>query len=1240
MNNAVVCIAGAHRSGTSMLARLLRRCGLYLGPESDLMPAAEDNPDGFWEHLRFVRLNDELLNAVGAAWDLPPRDKQAFASTDLQPMRIKARLLLEEFAGHAVWGWKDPRNCLTLPFWQSLLPDLRTVIIVRNPLEVAYSMNKRNGTSYALGLRLWEIYNRRLLAETDPQKRLLTSYAAFFEDPRAELRKIADFAGLQDSADFDKAVALVAVTRRHTTFTTEQMIDAGVAEPIITLYTTLLEGAKGGNVRAADRLGDKVKGDPLAGSDSQLRTFIPDSEEIRQELAARRGAEVRYREEVTRHQKTIDGLRQELAAKSVKAAADINHRDGRIEELQNAHTHLDNLLRGEQAERTKLLAELERVRRETWEQLEAARRRVASVSRQVASVTQQLGDFRQRDERAQKELARRQEELDAMRRQLQQQSRRDQQEIKELRERFVQTNELLQKTSIRLTGFETRTVSLTERLRKQLLEKKRLLRLLEQIDDAAELLRHSRRWKIANPIAALLALVTRRPLPGFGHLDKNVAKYRAWRESHPELAALEDEIQALRPREILPDSPEPDSTNAPTVEAPADIKPLTPKTPVSFVRPDEVEVSIVIPVYNQVEFTYACLAAVQQHSGGMPYEVIVVDDASTDATGEVIGAIPGLIYLRAEKNQGFIAACTRGAAAARGSYLVFLNNDTTVTEGWLDALRETFNFEPNAGLVGSKLVYPDGRLQEAGGIIWRDGSGWNRGKFQNAAKPEYNYLREVDYCSAASVMIPKSLFDQLGGFDRKYTPAYYEDTDLAFKVAQAGRKVFYQPLSVVIHYEGITGGTDISAGTKKYQEVNRETFLSTWAAVLVQKPENGDVAAYEALSAGKKRVLVIDHHLPMPDRDSGSLRMFQILTILHRLGHRVTFLPDNLADIPPYADDLRKRGIEVMHHPHAKKISEYLRSHGPQFDTVILSRCDFARKHIDEVRRLAPQSRLIFDTVDLHFLREEREAALTQNTELKKSAIAKQQLEYELVEKADQTWVVSPVEQAILRAAHPGKSIEVVSNIVDAPGSVTPFPLRRDILFIGSFQHPPNTDAVLFFTREIFPLVRRALPGIKFYIIGDKAPPDVVTLAGEDIVVTGYQADVSSYFNRIRLSVAPLRYGAGVKGKVNQSMGLGVPVVATTVAVEGMALQNRVHALVADHPESFADGVIELYQSEELWRTLSRNGVEKIQQSYSIDAASSKLQRLLAGDLTSPTVSQESLELASGVELDAIGAPR
>ena len=192
----------------------------------------------------------------------------------------------------------------------------------------------------------------------------------------------------------------------------------------------------------------------------------------------------------------------------------------------------------------------------------------------------------------------------------------------------------------------------------------------------------------------------------------------------------------------------------------------------------------------------------------------------------------------------------------------------------------------------------------------------------------------------------------------------------------------------------------------------------------------------------------------MPDRDSGSLRMFQILSILHRLGHHVTFLPDNLADIPPYADELRKRGIEVVHHPHTKTVRDYLQREGATFDVVILSRCDFARKHIRDVRQHAPQSRVVFDTVDLHFLRQDREADLIGDPELKRQAQEKRDLEYELIDQADETWVVSPAEQELLRLARPEKSIEVVSNIVDVPGSARPFSTAARLPFYRQLSAP------------------------------------------------------------------------------------------------------------------------------------------------------------------------------------------
>ena len=290
---------------------------------------------------------------------------------------------------------------------------------------------------------------------------------------------------------------------------------------------------------------------------------------------------------------------------------------------------------------------------------------------------------------------------------------------------------------------------------------------------------------------------------GYGHLEKIVSTYSKWRKEHPELAKIDDEIKAaLVPKIPRNSQTGPDTSIAATAMA-ARTAPVAsvPLTSIRFPQHEEVEVSIIIPVFNQLEYTHACLASLQTVEEQMRFEVIIVDDCSTDRTAEVLPQLHGITYLRNERNSGFVTSCNCGAEKARGKYLVLLNNDTLVKPGWLTALLDTFIEELDAGIVGSKLLYPDGRLQEAGGIIWRDASGWNYGKFDDPEKPEYNYLREVDYCSAAALMVPKALFESVGGFDSRYAPGYYEDTDLAFKVRRAGYKVLYQPLSEVIHYE-------------------------------------------------------------------------------------------------------------------------------------------------------------------------------------------------------------------------------------------------------------------------------------------------------------------------------------------------------------------------------------------------------------------------------------------------------
>ena len=535
-------------------------------------------------------------------------------------------------------------------------------------------------------------------------------------------------------------------------------------------------------------------------------------------------------------------------------------------------------------------------------------------------------------------------------------------------------------------------------------------------------------------------------------------------------------------------------------------------------------------------------------------------------------------------------------------------------EGTINKLRETFARYPNTGLVGSKLIYPDKSLQEAGGIVWKDGSAWNFGRFNDCDKPEYNYMRNVDYCSAASVMVSRKVIKSLNGFDPIFKPAYYEDTDFAFRTRSIGYDVLYQPTSVAVHFEGISHGNDVTIGTKSYQETNKNIFYDRWKNILSSHGPNGSNVDAEKDRYFSRRALFIDKCTPSPDRDAGSVVLLNMMLSIRHLGYQPTFIPDdNYANLDPYTNLCQSLGIECLYAPYTLSVEQHLRDLGKRYDLIILFRPDLTNQHLKTVRKYCPNAKILYYPHDLHYIRLKRESELSDKKHLLELSHEMRKIELSNTASCDGTIVVSTTELSELKSVVPHSSVYHLPLISSASTSKRPNFGNLNLAFVGNFNHTPNEDAVIWFIDNVLPIIKSQLPDIKFYIIGSNPPEKIRAKCSDYIVATGYIENLDDFFSNMNLSVVPLRFGAGMKGKVLSSMRCGLPVVTTSLGCEGMQLIPEKDVLIADTADEFAHSTIRALTNHIIWERLSKNSLETAEAKWGRTQVISTLKDILAG---------------------------
>lgn len=579
-------------------------------------------------------------------------------------------------------------------------------------------------------------------------------------------------------------------------------------------------------------------------------------------------------------------------------------------------------------------------------------------------------------------------------------------------------------------------------------------------------------------------------------------------------------------------------------------------------------------------------------------EIIWVVPRGDGFGASLVAGLPGIRAVEVPPGATLGAQLNAGAAAASAERLLLVPAGTGFGPSLVPELVEALSVSE---LVAPVLLRPDGRLEAAGGYLSRTAGLVRRGAGEPPSMDSYGF---ADGCDVAlgGLAIRRGALPPGEPFD-----AALDDMDLALG-------------TFCLRNRHLLGGPLFWPLARLVMKPAPAPDLARWQALAQRFGDErihaiGFPAPAGGVAHSALRVLYIDADTPQPDRNSGSIDAINMMRLLKRFGARITFVPEsNFAYRGAYTDALGKLGVRVAYHPHSSSVREVLEKARGGFDLVFLCRAYIADRYLAMVRELAPRARIVFYTVDLHFLREEREARLSGDPAQIAAAAQSRTRELASIGGSDVTIVLSTHERDMLAEAAPQAQVRVLPLLRDVPPVLeAPGPEgRRDILFVGTYQHPPNADAAIFFAREVWPLLRERLPGTRFLVAGSALTPEVAALAAEPgVEVLGFVPDLDTLLARVRVSVAPLRYGAGLKGKVASALQAGLPTVATTIAAEGVALTDGHDILIADTPAEMAAAVLRLHEDDALWRRLAANGFDFVRREYSLQANEERVAELL-----------------------------